>query len=252
LIKYLDAVSCHGYYTNSASSSKPPEPANLLGQMQTLRKTMTNLLPSGTKLFITETGIEYPAGAKYSATYPTSDVLRQHAEAVVRTHLILLGEGADSSFLFYSADFPGEVGFGLYFNLVMQKTSFGSPEISPKPAAMAVATMTRLIDNTRTLGALTQMPLGAYGYSLEYADDTHAITALWAHDETFDANIPFKFAVDIPGSSGSVTIIDGMGNASSKQYLDGKLQITLTEMPTYVIPPNIAVLKLLVRSPEGY
>jgi hypothetical protein len=252
LSKYLDAVAVHGYYTVSASSSKPPEPADLPKQMQALRHTVTKLFPSGTKLLVTETGISYPAGAKYSATYPTSDVLRQQAEAVVRTHLILLGEGADSSFLFYSADFPGEVGFGLYFNLVMQKAPFGSPEISPKPAAMATATMTRLIENTKTLGALTQMPPSSYGYSFVFADDTHAITALWAHDGTFDANVPFKFAVDIPGSSGSVTIIDGMGNASSKQYLDGKLQITLTEMPTYVFSSNVAALKLQIRSPEGY
>ena len=54
--KYLDAVSCHGYYTLSASSSKPPESADLPGQIQGLRKAMVSVLPAGTKLFITESG----------------------------------------------------------------------------------------------------------------------------------------------------------------------------------------------------
>lgn len=41
-------------------------------------------------------------------------MLEQHAEAVVRTHLIMLGEGVDTSFLFYAADFVENVGFGIY------------------------------------------------------------------------------------------------------------------------------------------
>jgi hypothetical protein len=91
----------------------------LQGQIQGLRKTMAGFLPAGTKLFVTETGISYPMGSQYSASYPTPEVLKEHAEAVVRTHLIMLGEGVDTSFLFYSADFAQNVGFGMYFNLSM-------------------------------------------------------------------------------------------------------------------------------------
>jgi hypothetical protein len=251
-IKYLDAVSCHGYYTNSASSAKPPEPANLPGQMQMLRKTMTNLLPSGTKLFVTETGISYPAGSKYSPTFPTADVLLQHAEAVVRTHLILLGEGADTSFLFYSADYSVEVGFGLYFNLSMPNPNFGSSNISPKPAAMAVATAARLIDGARSLGAMEQMPTGAYGYSFMLTDNSHAVTALWAHSGSFNANVPFQFQLDNPGSTGTAVVIDAMGNPTNVQYSNGELQLTLSEMPTYVLSSNISALQTQLRPPEGY
>ena len=75
------------------------------------------LMPAGTKLFVTETGIGYPMGSHYSATFPTAAVLTEHAEAVVRTHLIMLGEGVDTSFVFYSADFMQHCGFGVYFNL---------------------------------------------------------------------------------------------------------------------------------------
>jgi hypothetical protein len=249
---YIDAVGIHGYYRKEAGVSYAPEDSDLPQQMQELRHTVATLLPTKTKLLVTETGIAYPPGSKYSATYPTTDALRQHAENVVRAHLILLGEGADASFLFYSADYLSEVGFGLYFNLAMQTVDFGSPDISPKPAAMAVAAMTRIIDGTKTLGAVKQMPANAYGYSFELNDATHVITALWVHDATSAANVPFSFTIDNPGTSGSVTIVDGMGNANVQQYSDGKLQTTLTEMPAYVISSNIAAITPQLRTPEGF
>jgi hypothetical protein len=250
--KYLDAVSCHGYYTIGASSSLPPEPANLPGQMQQMRQTMDNLMGPGIKLFVTETGISYPMGSKYSASFPTADVLTQQAEAAVRTHLILLGEGTDTSFFFYSADWTASVGFGLYFNLAMPNPDFGSPDISPKPAAMVLAAASRLIDGTRSLGALENMPAGCYAYSFVLSDKSHAITALWAHSGSFDASVPYQFQVDAPGTSGTVVVLDAMGNPTSVQYTNGALALTLSEMPTYVISANIAALKPQLRAPVGY
>jgi hypothetical protein len=250
--KYLDAVACHGYYTIAASSALPPEPAGLQGQIQGLRKTMTSLLPAGTKLFVTETGIAYPEGSKYSATYPTTEVLTQHAEAVVRTHLIMLGEGVDTSFLFYSADFAQDVGFGMYFNLDMANDNFNSPDIGPKPAAMAVAAATRLVDGSRSLGAFTSMPAGGYGYSFLLADKSHVMTALWAHNSSFDASMSYQLRLDSPGTSGTAVLFDTMGNPKNVQYTNGVLQVTISEMPIYVLSSNIGALQPQLRVPEGY
>jgi hypothetical protein len=252
--KYLDAVACHGYYTLGASSAKPPEPADLPGQIQGLRKAMLSVLPAGTKLFVTETGISYPEGAQYSASYPTTEVLTEHAEAVVRTHLIMLGEGVDTSFLFYSADFQQNVGFGMYFNLSMQVSAnnFNSPNISPKPAALAVAAATRLVDGSRSLGALTNLPSGGYGYSFLLNDKSHAMTALWAHDDSFNASLSYPLQVDSPGASGTAIVFDAMGNAKSAPYTNGVLQVTLSEMPVYVMSSNVSVLESQTRAPEGY
>jgi hypothetical protein len=250
--KYLDAVSCHGYYTIGVSSALPPEPANLPDQMQQMRQTMDNLMGPGIKLFVTETGISYPMGSKYSASFPTADVLTQQAEVAVRTHLILLGEGTDTSFFFYSADWTAGGGFGLYFNLAMPNPDFGSPDISPKPVAMALAAASRLIDGTRSLGALENMSAGSYAYSFVLSDKAHAITALWAHSGSFDASVPYQFQVDAPGASGTVVVLDAMGNPTSVQYTNGTLALTLSEMPTYVISANIAALKPQLRAPVGY
>lgn len=250
--KYLDAVACHGYYTLAASSSKPPEPAGLPSQVQGLRKVMTSLMPAGTKLFVTETGISYPMGSQYSASYPTTEVLKEHAEAVVRTHLIMLGEGVDTSFLFYSADFQDNAGFGMYFNLALSADNFNSPSISPKPAALAVAAATRLVDGSRSLGALTNLPAGGYGYSFVLADKTHAMTALWAHSSSFDASQSYSLQVDAAGTSGTVVLFDSMGNPKSVPYANGALQVTLSEMPVYVLSQNIGALQPNLRAPEGY
>jgi len=252
LSQYLDAVACHGYYASGNALDTAPEDVDLPGQMQSLRHTMTQLLPSGEKLFMTEAGVKYPVGAAYTATYPTAQALRQHAEVELRTHLILLGEGTDVSFLFYSADYATDVGYGLYFNLALQTAPYGSPDISPKPAAMAVATMTRLLDTSTTLGALTQTPIGTYGYAFELADQVHTVTALWTHNAAFSASATYQLQVDSPGTSGSVVVIDAMGNASTASYLNGALTVNLTEMPIYVLSANVAALTPLLRTPEGY
>jgi len=131
--KYLDAVSCHGYYIVGASSALPPEVGDLPEKVQALRTTMASVLPAGTKLFVTEVGIGYPMGANYGPNYPTSAVLTEHAEAVVRTHLINLGEGVDTSFIFYSSDFTSPVGFGTYFNLSLSNYASGNLEPKPTP-----------------------------------------------------------------------------------------------------------------------
>lgn len=254
LTPYLDAVACHGYYALGASSAIPPEPAGLAGQVRGLRQTITELMPAGTKLFVTETGISYPMGSQYAADYPTTEVLTQHAEVIVRTHLIMLGEGVDTSFLFYSADFQHDPGFGLYFNLAMgvAGANFNSPDISPKPAAMAVAAATRLVDGSRSLGALTNLPPEGYGYAFLLSDNTQIVTALWAHNGSFNARVSYPLWVDAAGKSGTVVVFDGMGNPKNMPYTNGLLQISLSEMPQYVLTTNRAVLQPNLRAPDGY
>jgi hypothetical protein len=249
--KYLDAVSCHGYYIVGASSALPPEAGNLPAKVQALRETMGSVMPAGTKLFVTETGIGYPMGSHYSSTFPTAAVLTEHAEAVVRTHLIMLGEGVDTSFVFYSADFMTHCGFGVYFNLNVT-TNAASGNLQPKPTAMAVAAATRLVDGSRSLGALTNLPSGGYGYSFLLADSSHVMTALWAHNSTFNASESYELQVAAAGTSGDVLMFDTMGNPKSVAYTNGLLKVTISEMPIYVLSSDAAVSKEHLRAPKGY
>jgi len=272
IAQYLDGLSAHGYYDAGTSPSHPPErlvgapsaadAANALpAAMRELRHVVATRLKRGARLFVTETGISYDLGATYGPDYPTQNILYAHGAVVARAHLILLGEGADVSFVFYAADPPDEPGYGIFFNLDNPKGSHGPARVSPKPAAMAVAAMTRLVDGTNTLGPLKGLPQGVYGYAFQRLGSNSIVTALWTHDNAswsaasgFSAtySVPYTLTVDAPGTSGSVTVLDMMGNAATVPYANGALTLALTEAPLYVISANATVAQAGVTTPEGY
>jgi len=270
--KYIDGVATHGYYDAGTSPSHPPErlatdpnPANaanaLNNSMRTLRTTMANQYRAGMKLYQTEVGISYDLGTSYGPNYPTGNVLFAQGAVVARTHIILLGEGADVSYVFYGADYPGEVGYGTFFNLSNAQGSFGATNISPKPAAMAVSAMTRILDGTNTLGPVNGTPAGVYAYSFQQINGGSVITALWTHNnDVWSANsgfsstysVAYGLTVDAPGTSGTVKVLDMMGNPITMNYTDGTLKLNLTEAPVYVISSNAGVAKRNVNPPPGY
>ena len=271
IAKYLDGVTIHGYYDFGTSPSHPPErlygapekgTLSLPEAMRELRATMRDVLKPGAPLFVTETGISYDIGTNYAANYPDAQTLYAQGAVVSRTHLILLGEGADTTFVFYGADMPETTpGYGLFFELDHPKGMYGATNISPKPAALAVATMTRLIDGTYTLGPLRGTPAGVYAYAFARPAGGKAITALWSHDNAhwsaktgFDATraTNYTLQVDARGRSGEVSVFDMMGNPTSMTYSDGMLPLRLTESPVYVVSDNAAVIKANATTPAGY
>jgi hypothetical protein len=269
--KYLDGVSAHGYYDIGTSPSHPPErfagsssPSTaakaLPAAMRELRRAMTEIVRPGAKLFVTETGVSYDIGSKYGPTYPNANILYAQGAVVARTHLILLGEGADVSFVFYSAD-PPEVGYGVFFDLVNPQGGFGQKEISPKPAAMGVAAMTRLVDGTTTLGPLNGTPKNIHAYAFQRLNGGKVVTALWTHNnkewpgaEGFSSTYAenYSLVVDAPDKSGNVTVFDMMGNASTMPYRNGRVALALTEAPVYVVSDNAEVARANVTAPAGY
>ena len=273
LAHYLDGVAIHGYYDVGCSPSHPPErlatsadaahAANALpASMRELRATMVRYLKPGAKLFATETGISYDLGTSYGPNYPTQNVLFAQGAVVARTHLILLGEGADMTYVFYSSDTPDSPpGYGLFFDLSNPKGSYGSNDISPKPAAMAVAAMTRIVDGTATLGYLNDVPPGVYGYAFQRLNGGKIVTALWTHSNAvwnasagFSSTytVPYSLKVDDPGTSGNVVVLDTMGNAASMPYSNGRVALTLSEAPLYVVSTNRNAMMSHVTVPAGY
>lgn len=270
IARYLDGLTIHGYYDFGTSPSHPPErladaPAgstpSLPVAMRALRATMRDLLKPGAPLFVTETGISYDLGAKYGPHYPDAQTLYAQGAVVARTHLIMLGEGADVTFVFYGADMPDTApGYGVFFELDHPQGAYGAANISPKPAALAVAAMTRLIDGTVTLGPLRGTPAGVYAYAFARPDGK-VITALWSHDNAhwsasagFDSTRATRWTlqVDARGRSGQVSVFDMMGNVSTMRYEDGLLPLSLTESPVYVVSGNADVVKANATTPAGY
>ncbi|GGD51108.1 hypothetical protein GCM10010985_01010 [Caballeronia grimmiae] len=273
LAQYLDGIATHGYYDAGTSPSHPPErrhtdanPADaansLLNEMRNLRAEMAKDYKPNMKLFVTETGISYDIGSNYGPNYPTPNVLFAQGAVVARTHIILLGEGADQTYVFFGPDFPGEPGYGTFFDLDHPQAEFGTTNISPKPAAMAVAAMTRVLDGTVTLGPVNNLPSGVYAYAFQQRGNGKIITALWTHNNavwpasngTFSAtySAAYKLNVDAAGTSGTVQLIDAMGNVSSAPYTNGVVTLTLTESPQYVVSVNADIAKRNSTKPQGY
>lgn len=272
LAQYLDGIATHGYYDAGTSPSHPPErqatdpdPANaanaLTNEMRNLRQEMQADYRPGMKLFVTETGISYDLGTSYGPNYPTSNVLFAQGAIVARTHIILLGEGADQTYVFYGADYPGETGYGTFFDLSNAQGSFGASNVSPKPAALAVAAMTRVLDGTTTLGPVNGTPSGVYAYAFEQRGTGNAVTALWTHNNAVWSasggfsqtySVGYALTVDAPGTNGTVQVLDWMGNASSVAYSNGVVSLNLTESPLYVVSKNAGVAHANSTRPVGY
>jgi hypothetical protein len=229
--------------------------------MQALRAEMNQDYRPGMKLFVTETGISYDLGSQYGPNYPSANVLFAQGAVVARTHIILLGEGADQTYVFYGADYPDEVGYGTFFDLADAQGAFGATNISPKPAAMAVAAMTRVLDGTITLGPVNGTPSGVYAYAFQQRGTGTAITALWTHNNNVWSassgfsqtySVAYSLAVDAPGTSGTVQVLDMMGNPTTVSYTNGTVSLNLSEAPVYVVSPNASVAKANATTPPGY
>ncbi|MFM0737821.1 hypothetical protein PQQ51_11315 [Paraburkholderia xenovorans] len=268
--QYIDGVATHGYYDAGTSPSHPPErydadpstaDSSLRGQMRALRSEMATDYRTGMHLFSTEAGISYDIGSAYGPNYPSANVLYAQAAVAARMHIITLGEGADQTYVFYGADYPGEVGYGTFFDLSDPQGAYGATNISPKPVAMAISAMTHTLDGTTTLGPVNGTPNGVYAYAFQQVGNGAVITALWAHNNNVWSasagfsptySVPYSLSVDAPGTSGTVKVIDMMGNASTINYSNGTLALNLTESPVYVVSNNASLAKGNATTPVGY
>lgn len=269
---YLDGVTTHGYYNAGTYPAHPPEQydtdpnpanaANALDQMmRSLRAQMQTVKPN-MRLWMTELGISYDAGAAYGASYPPANQLYGQAAVALRAHLIILGEGAQVTYFFYGPDYPVDVGEGTFFDIVDPQGQYGATTLSPKPVALAFAALTRVIDGTQTLGRLNGLPSMVYGYAFQQLNNGSVITALWTHNNanwptssgTYSSTSSTSYAltVDSAGVSGKVTVIDMMGNPTSVAYTNGVVNLTLTESPIYVVSTNANAFAGKYTAPVGY
>ena len=221
--KYLDGIATHAYCVRDPKIGIPgPDEASMTASFRRLRELMRTYLRPGARLFQTEWGVFYE-GVPYAKLTP--ELLRQQAASVVRGHLTCLGEGADVTFLFYTADYPGEDGFGLCFNLTMPDPSFGATHVSPKPVFMAAAAMTRLLEGTKTTGPLDLGP-GVTAYA--FRRGSRNLVAAWTADGQ-------SRQVTLKTSARSATVFDMMGRETRRATADGQLSLPVDGTPRYVL-----------------
>ena len=275
LCSVIDGVTTHGYYAAPAQPSTPPEfwdgadaadAANALdNEMIGLRSIMQACKPN-MLLFNTEVGIPYDLGVTYQGV--TNNELYAQAVVGVRTHLIILGEGAQRTYYFFAEDFNdnGLSGYGALFDLQNPNGANGDTIMAPKPEAVGFAALSRIIDGTNTLGRYNLPQCVAsqgcvHGYAFQQLSTSTVISALWYHNNaswsgpssfSSTASKSYTLAVDSAGTSGTVKVLDFFGNASTMNYTNGQVTLALTETPIYVVSSNPTFTKTQVTAPVGY
>ncbi|HEY3332187.1 MAG TPA: hypothetical protein VGK19_19320 [Capsulimonadaceae bacterium] len=240
--KYMDGIATHAYYLGEGDPFHPsapgqihaPEDQRTIENTREVKKLARQYLKSGARIVQSEWGLDY----KGSYALATPQMLCQLAAYIVRGHIILLGEGVDTSYFFYTADYQGENGFGMMFNLTMPNPNFGAIAVSPKPEYMASAAMTRVLEGTKTIGPLSGLPADVHAYAFDRAGKT--VVAVWkAH--------PGSVTVSLPLAGANASVIDFMGNQSLHPAPSKSITLNLTEYPVYI--EGVATGKLTLKTP---
>ena len=226
--KYVNGVATHLYLLGSGDKS--PEEKGLFLHCRALRALTDRYLGPDAPIINTEWGAYY-AGPARLAEDPL--FLRRHLGRFLRGHIIALGEGFNTTWFFYTADYGifqkgypdsnGEHGYGMFFNL-SKKYSFGAEYIAPKPAAIGIAAAVRLLEGTRSIGRLDFLGKQVYGYAFRRGNEN--LFVLWA---------PFgrqKIMLDTAASE--IVMYDVMGNARTLRTPGGKLEVALDGIPVYL------------------
>lgn len=207
--QYIDGFSNHPYV------KQPPERHGLLDASRRIEKSIREHTGKTLPLFGTEQGINTPA---------EPDAELEQARGLVRSNLILLGEGWRMNMAFYLHDFNNDNRYGLYYNLV-EGLPFGPKKIGPKPVAPAYAAMTYLLEGHHSLGPIKELGETEIGYVYQLGDEV--VLALWNYGDK-----P-KHAV-IPVDAKELEIYDMMGNGRKIASPQKQVDLLLGKDPVYI------------------
>jgi hypothetical protein len=124
---------------------------------------------------------------------------------------------------FYLPDYAGEAGYGLLFNLDMQSGGYVATRVSPKPAFMALAAMTRLLDGAHTLGRVNLGP-GIYAYL--FLREGQDVLAAWSPGQ--------RRQIELRSRDADLTLYDMMGAPRVLKVRHGVVPVALDDYPVYL------------------
>jgi len=209
--KFLDGIVTHVYYI---PLNQTPEEGGLVQEMRHLRAMVKQYLPEGAPIIMSEWGV--------------SDLRRigkrKETSWFMRGHLLTLGEGARTTFFFYTADMK-ESG-GLFYNLTTPNPVFGATHISPKLLFSTCAAATRLLEGTTNLGALDYLDDNVLGYAFDRGGIP--IQVLWATDGK-------EKSIMMPFSGTEAIGYDAVGNPLRLRAENGTLRVSVNDLPVYIL-----------------
>ena len=121
-----------------------------------------------------------------------------------------------------------DVGNSYYFSNWGASGFFNrKPELNPKPAAVAIGTLTWVLDGATFDRSLSTGSASLYGLAFDRADDRRVV-ALW----TVRGQRPVTLSLD---HATEAMLIDSQGSESALAMEGGRVTITLTPMPVYLV-----------------
>jgi hypothetical protein len=214
---YLDGIVTHTYFIPEYQT---PEKGHLSQEMRKLVALTRKYLKPGAPIINSEWGVN-------NGSYPSLKyhwALKDEAARFMRGHLTVLGEGADTTFYFYTAD-CGLDGGGLFFNLTYPKPVFGATHIAPKPVGTAAAVATRLLEGSRSLGALEYLGDNVYGYAFDRGGVI--VAAPWT-------TYAEEKEILLPAGAKEVISYDPMGNSRALACKNGYASVKVGAIPSYI------------------
>lgn len=220
LAKYMDAFAIHPYCF-------PPELNKLKEKCRAYREMIREFKGHDVPMIGTESG--------YSAKNSLKEE-QERRDGTVRHELILLGEGFAFNTAFYGYDFASDDGkaqdgdYGINYNLLLPHQHWGPNYTAPKPVFPALAAAVWFLDGKRPTAALDTLGETAQGYA--YADRAdNCVIAVW----DWGGNTP---TVSLPVGRDEIEVADIMGNVSTVKCGDGRVSLTLSSSPQYVLAPS--------------
>ena len=219
---YMDAFSLHPY------TPYPPDQNGFVENIRAFVEMVRKYKGPDTMMVATEAGFAAPA----------SDDVKQ-MDGNIRVALMLLGEGFSMHLMFWTIDFGNDDrswsdgDYGLNYNLDLDRKLYYSTNSSPRPVFPALAAATLLIDGKRPVTSIENLGATAFGYAYADKADNCAI-ALWDY-----GNEPRDVTLEV--GCEEVDVADIMGNVTRVKSPGGKLKLTLTSTPVYVIDPDPAL-----------
>ncbi len=222
--KYIDGYSVHGYF------GFPPERNGFVERVRAYADLIRKYTGKDLPRVNSEQG--HPTGEDESKEL-------EQAQCLTRENLILLGEGYQFSILFYITDYPGEPGYGYYYNLD-PRTDFGSSKIMPKPIVPVYSTQSYLLEGSTSAGAIEWLSPTTLGYAFDCGG---VVTlAVWDYGDK-------PRQVSIPVGTDQVTVYDWMGNSHAQAAPGGSLSVSLGPEPTYIVGASPAMWGLKAQRP---
>ena len=222
LADYMDAFSLHPY------TPYPPDQNGFVDNIRAFAEMVRKYKGPDTMMVATEAGFAAPV---------SQEIMQM--EGNIRVALMLLGEGFSMHLMFWTIDFGNDDrswtdgDYGLNYNLDLDRKLYYSTNSSPRPVYPALAAATLLIDGKRPVTPIENLGPTAFGYAYADKADNCAI-ALWDY-----GNEPRDVTLEV--GRDEIDVADIMGNVERRKAPGGKLGLTLTGAPVYILGPDPAL-----------